>query len=119
MKIIMKFGGSVLNEPSKINSVVNICASFKNRNGIKNDIICVVSALSGVTDKILSLTGLIMKGNRDAIKVFVDDMKTIHMNLIEKTITNKALQSEAKGIVLGVIDEFQDILDGLVLISEI
>jgi aspartate kinase len=119
MKIIMKFGGSVLNEPSKINNIVNICASFKNQNGIKNDIICVVSALSGVTDRILSLTDLIMKGNREAIKVFVNDMKTIHINLIGKTITNSELQSEAKEIVLGVIDEFQDILDGLVLISEI
>ena len=119
MKIIMKFGGSVLDQSSKLDKIIKICTSFKNIGGVKNDIVCVVSALSGVTDKILSLTGLIMKGNRDAIKIFVDDMRIVHMNLIEETITDKALQLEAKEIVLGIIDEFQDILDGLALISEI
>ena len=91
MKIIMKFGGSVLDDSFKINNVVRIIKSFKNVNDVKNDIICVVSALPGVTDKILSLTDLIMKGNRNAIMTFVDEMKFIHMNLIERTITNKAL----------------------------
>jgi aspartate kinase len=119
MKIIMKFGGSVLDDSSKINHVVEISKSFKNINGEKNDIICVVSALSQITDKILSLVDLIMKGNREAIKNFVDEMKIIHIDLIEKTITNTVLQLEAKNIISGIIDEFQDILNGLVLISEI
>jgi len=96
MKIIMKFGGSVIDDSSKINNAIEISKSFKNINGEKNDIICVVSALSGVTDKILSLAGLIMKGNRDDIKIFVDEMKLIHMNLIESAITNKVLQLESK-----------------------
>ncbi len=119
MRIIMKFGGSVLDESSKLDRIIKICTSFKNIGGVENDIVCVVSALSGVTDKILSLTGLIMKGNRDAIKIFVDDMRIVHINLIEETIADKALQLEAKEIVLGIINEFQDILDGLALISEI
>ncbi len=115
----MKFGGSVLDDSSKINNVVKICKSFKNVDGINNDIICVVSALSQVTDKILFLADLIMKGNRDAIKIFVDEMTCIHMNLIEKTITSSKLQFEAKNIVSAILNEFQDILNGLVLISEI
>ena len=119
MKIIMKFGGSVLDDPSKINNVVEISKSFKNINGVKNDIICVVSALSRVTDKILSLADLIIKGNRDAIRIFVDEMTSIHMTLIEKTITNKELQLEVKGIVSKILNEFHAILNGLVLISEI
>jgi aspartate kinase len=119
MKIIMKFGGSVLDTSLKINSVVDICKSFKIVNGEINDIICVVSALSQVTDRILSLADLIMKGNRDAIKIFINEMTSIHIGLIEKTITNNVLKSEAKNIVLDILDEFQDILNGLVLISEI
>ncbi|MER5175035.1 MAG: aspartate kinase [Candidatus Nitrosocosmicus sp.] len=119
MKIIMKFGGSVLDTPSKINNVVELTKSFKNINGIKNEIICVVSALSQVTDNIISLADLITKGNRDAIKIFVDDMTSIHLNLIEKTITNKEFQFKAKNIVSDILNEFQDILNGLVLISEI
>ncbi len=119
MKIVMKFGGSVIDSPSKINNLVKIIHSFKNPNGIKNDIICVVSAFTGVTDKIISLSELIIKGNRDAIKNFIDEMTLVHLDLIERTITNKVLQSEAKNTVLNVITEFQAILEGLVLISEI
>jgi len=91
MKIIMKFGGSVLDNPSKINTVIDLTHSFKNMNGSKNDIICVISALSKVTDKILSLTDPIMKGNRDSVKIFIDEMTSIHIDLIEKTITNNSL----------------------------
>src|SRR3954451_12042069 len=119
MKIIMKFGGSVLDKSSKINTVIDLTHSFKNMNDTKNDIICVVSALSKVTDKILSLTDPIIKGNRDPIKIFIDKMTSIHIDLIEKTITNNPLKSEAKRIFLSILEEFQDILDGLALISEI
>src|SRR6476661_5576342 len=119
MKIIMKFGGSVLDNPSKINTIIDLTHSFKNMNGSKNDIICVISALSKVTDKILSLTDPIMKGNRDSIKIFIDEMTSIHIDLIEKTITNNSLKLEAKRIVLSILSEFHDILNGLVLISEI
>jgi len=119
MKIILKFGGSVLDNPSKINTIVELTKSFKNMNDTKNDIICVISALSKVTDKILSLTDPIIKGNRDPIKIFIDKMTSIHIDLIEKTITNNPLKSEAKRIVLSILEEFQDILDGLALISEI
>ena len=119
MKIIMKFGGSVLDNPSKINTIIDLTHSFKNMNGTKNDIICVISALSKVTDKILSLTDPIMKGNRDSIKIFIDKMTSIHIDLIEKTITNDSLKLEAKRIVLSILSEFHDILNGLVLISEI
>jgi aspartate kinase len=115
----MKFGGSVLDTPSKLNTVIKISETFKKLNGEKNDVICVISAMTKVTDKILSLADSLLKGNRDAVKIFVDEMAVIHTELIEKTITNMVLQSEAKHIVLGILDEFRDILNGLVLISEI
>ena len=61
-----------------------------------------------------------MKGNRDAIKIFIDEMTSIHIDLIEKTITNQIhCNWKLKRIVLGILNEFQDILNGLVLISEI
>ncbi len=119
MKIIMKFGGSVLDDPSKIKRIVEIIKSFKNTPDGKNDIVCVVSALSKVTDKIISLADLIIKGNRNTIKIFVEEMQSDHIRLIEKTITNERLQLEAKNIIKNITKEFQDILNGLALISEI
>ncbi len=119
MKIIMKFGGSVLDTPSKINNLIDIVKLFKNSESEKNDIVCVVSAMTGVTDKILSLSQMIAKGNKEAVKSFVDDMRSFHITLIEKTISTEALQSKAKHVIADTLNEFQDILEGLALISEI
>lgn len=115
----MKFGGSVLDSSTKINTLVKIVNSFKNTGGKNNEIICVISAISGVTDKIILLSELIIKGNRNAIKTFIDEMTFIHIDLIEKTITDTVLRSKAKHVVLDILKEFQAILEGLVLISEI
>jgi aspartate kinase len=119
MRIIMKFGGSVLDSASKIKTLVNIVHSFKNLKGKDNEIVCVISAISGVTDKIIMLSELIMKGNRSAIKTFIDEMTTLHVDLIENTITDQKLKAEAKNVILDILKEFQAILEGLVLISEI
>lgn len=119
MRIIMKFGGSVLDSASKIKTLVNIVHSFKNLKGKDNEIVCVISAISGVTDEIIMLSELIMKGNRSAIKTFIDEMTTLHVDLIESTITDQKLKTEAKNVILDILKEFQAILEGLVLISEI
>ncbi len=119
MRIIMKFGGSVLDSSSKIKTLVKIVHSFKNLEGKDNEIICVISAISGVTDKIIMLSELIIKGKRSAIKTFIDEMTILHIDLIENTITDQKLQREAKNVVLDILKESQAILEGLVLISEI
>jgi aspartate kinase len=79
MKIIMKFGGSVLDTPYKINNLVNIVKLFVSSDSKRNDIVCVVSAMTGVTDKILSLSEMIVKGNKEVVKPFVDDMRSFHI----------------------------------------
>jgi aspartate kinase len=119
MRIIMKFGGSVLDSSSKIKTLVNIVHSFKNLEGKGNEIVCVISAISGVTDKIIMLSELIIKGKRSAIKPFIDEMNRLHLDLINNTITDQKLQAEAKKVILDIMKEFQAILEGVVLISEI
>ena len=114
----MKFGGSVLDSPSKIKTIVNIMKSFEN-NKDKHEIICVISAMTGITDKILLLSDLVTKGDKRAINVFINEMTILHLELLDQVITDPILQSEAKGLLLDTMKEFQAILDGLVLISEI
>lgn len=118
MRVVMKFGGSVLDSPSKIKTIVNIIKSFEN-NKDKHEIICVISAMTGITDKILLLSDLVTKGDKRAIDVFINEMTILHLELLDQVITDPILQSEAKGLLLDTMKEFQAILDGLVLISEI
>jgi len=114
----MKFGGSVLNSPLKIRRLVEIVKSFENKENA-HEIICVISALYGVTDKILTLSDSLARGDKKAIKAFIDEMTLIHLDLVQGSINNPALQQEAKNTVLEIMREFQAILEGLVLIAEI
>ena len=118
MRIIMKFGGSVLDSPSKIKKLVEIVKSFKNKEN-SPEIICVISAMNGVTDKILTLSDSLERSDKKAIKEFIDEMTVNHIELVKGVITNPKLQQEAENDVLDVMSEFQAILEGLVLIAEI
>lgn len=115
----MKFGGSVIDDPVKIKNLVKIVKDYQTTDGIKNEIVCIVSAMSGVTDKIISLSETITKGNQEAIKVFLSELTYFHMDLIQKTISNHNLKVEAEIVVTKILKEFQAILEGLAIISEI
>ncbi|HEX5904578.1 MAG TPA: aspartate kinase, partial [Candidatus Nitrosocosmicus sp.] len=114
----MKFGGSVLDSQLKIKKLVKIVKSFKN-NKNTHEIICVISAMTGITDKILMLSDSLARSDKRAIKEFIDEMTVIHLELVKGVIRNPKLQQEAKNDVLDVMSEFQAILEGLVLIAEI
>lgn len=114
----MKFGGSVLNSPLKIKKLVEIVKSFENKENA-HEIICVISAVYGVTDKILTLSDSLARSDKKAIKAFIDEMTLIHIDLVQGSINNPAIQQEAKNAVLEIMREFQAILEGLVLIAEI
>lgn len=118
MRIVMKFGGSVLNSPLKIKKLVEIVKSFENKENA-HEIICVISAVYGVTDKILTLSDSLARSDKKAIKAFIDEMTLIHIDLVQGSINNPAIQQEAKNAVLEIMREFQAILEGLVLIAEI
>lgn len=114
----MKFGGSVLDSPLKIKTLVDIVRSFRNKAD-SDELICVISAISGVTDKIFMLSDSLTRSDKKAIKSFIDEMSSLHLELINKVIDNPSMQQEAKNAVLEIMGEFQAILEGLVLIAEI
>ena len=109
----MKFGGSVLDSSSKIKTLVNIVHSFKNLKGKDNEIVCVISAISGVTDKIIMLSELIIKGKRSAIKTFIDEMTILHIDLIENTITDQKIASRSQERNLGYFERISSHFRGI------
>lgn len=114
----MKFGGSVLDSPQRIKKIVEIVKSFR-INTNTPEIICVISAMYGVTDKIIALSDSLVKSDKRAIKEFIDEMTLVHIELVKGAITNPKLRQQAKNAVLEVMSEFQAVLEGLVLIAEV
>lgn len=115
----MKFGGAVLDTPLKIKTVGNIVKSFLRDDERKSEIICVISAMNGITDKIILVSDLVTKGDTKAINAFIDDLAKSHLEILDQAIEAPTLKSEAKEIVQNIIREFQSILEGLVLVSEV
>src|SRR5688572_32510976 len=83
MRIVMKFGGSLLDDEKKILNVINIIKSYYS---LDFEIVVVVSALYGITDKIAALCDEIKQINRNSLNLFLQNIENVHINLVEKLI---------------------------------
>lgn len=109
---VLKFGGTSVGSSSNINQVISIL-----ENQSKTDkVICVVSAVGGITDKLLNAGRLAQSKDKHYTEVFTGIQRT-HLKLIGSLIPtkNKAVihHVEAK------LQELKDLLDGLFLINEL
>ncbi|HEY7081808.1 MAG TPA: aspartate kinase [Nitrososphaeraceae archaeon] len=125
MRIVMKFGGSAIDSVEKINSVSGLIKGYKSQvdnNGKSdrsNEIVVVVSALRGMTDNILNICEKVNKGLKEPIYEFIQNTRKAHLDLIENGIVDNTLKSEALLKILPILDELSDVLEGLVLLSEV
>jgi aspartate kinase len=117
MRIVMKFGGTAINSPEKIIHVANIIKSQKEKTNTQ--IVCVVSAVRGMTDGILSISAAIKKGDKGFITDFLREAHENHLHLIQQAIKDRELQTEAREAITTLLDELEDILDGIVLLAEV
>lgn len=109
---VLKFGGTSLGSSKNINKVISIL-----ENQTKNNkVVCVVSAIAGVTDALLKAGELAKNKDTQYIKAFQDIQKK-HLLIVEelKPMHNKEIQSHLKD-QLGDLKKF---LDGIFLINEL
>jgi aspartate kinase len=116
MRIVMKFGGTAINSADKVIHIANLIKS-QNEKGT-NEIIGVISAVRGITDKISSIP-LNVKSDKLSITDFLNNARHIHLNIIEQAIKNEKLKNEARSVVTTLINELKDILTGILLLGEI
>ena len=76
MRIVMKFGGSLLDNEKKILNVINIIKAYYSQN---YEIVVVISALYGITDKISELCDDIKKINRNSLNLFLQNIENVHI----------------------------------------
>ncbi len=116
MRIVMKFGGSLLDNEKKILNVVNIIKSYYS---LDYEIVVVVSALYGITDKISELCDAIKKINRDSLNLFLRDMENVHINLVEKVIHKEKDKHQLLHLLKDLLNEFRDVLLGISILGDI
>jgi aspartate kinase len=111
----MKFGGTAVDSPDKVRHVAQLVKSH--RKG--NEIVCIISAVRGMTDGLLSIAESVKRGDKTSIHEFIKKSSKIHANIVEGAISDKKLKREAVAVVKKIISELEDVLGGIVLLGEV
>ncbi|TYC10122.1 bifunctional aspartate kinase/homoserine dehydrogenase I [Bizionia gelidisalsuginis] len=109
---VLKFGGTSLGSSTNINKVISIVEK-QTGNG---KIICVVSAIGGITDALLKAGHLAKDKNANYKNVF-EQIKKKHLLIADELISvqNKTFQLE----LISQLDALKKLLDGIYLINEL
>lgn len=109
---VLKFGGTSVGSSKNINNVVSILTNYAKTNKV----ICVVSAVGGITDKLLE-AGQLAQTKNSSYKDTFNTIKTIHLDIVKELIpTNNA---EVLNTVETTLNELKNLLDGIYLINEL
>ena len=98
--IIVKFGGTSVSLNERISAICQIV-----ENQLKKDPIIVVSALSGVTDLLLSLPHL----PKYKLTLELKNLKKIHEELIENVFSDENLKKDVTDFINGKIEEIAEL----------
>lgn len=111
---ILKFGGTSVGSPSSLRAVLTI---VENQLKAKEAFIVVVSAFSGVTNKLLEagLTAVETQGDYSTI---FSEIATRHIEMA-KTLLTAQNQSRTLARVKKLLNEVEDVLQGISLIREL
>src|ERR687886_1998392 len=117
MRLVMKFGGTAINSADKVRHIASLIKSQKEKGN--NEIVGVISAARGMTDKISAIPLNIKTSDKQFITDFLKNTRYIHLGIIDQAIKNERLKNEAREVVTALIKELEDILTGVVLLGEI
>ncbi|ULC58145.1 bifunctional aspartate kinase/homoserine dehydrogenase I [Flaviramulus sp. BrNp1-15] len=109
---VLKFGGTSVGSSKNINNVISILDNYSK----KDKVVCVVSAVGGITDKLL-LAG---KQAQNKDQSFIDTFELIkeqHLAIIKELNPQKGQSITA--FVNQRLDELKSLLDGIYLINEL
>ncbi|PKG42092.1 bifunctional aspartate kinase/homoserine dehydrogenase I [Psychroflexus sp. MES1-P1E] len=109
---VLKFGGSSVCNTENITKVMDILESYSK----KGKVICVVSAIGGVTDKLLNSGLLALNKNEDYITEF-EAIKNTHFKILSELIPSG--NEMAQDYLSSELNYLKNLLDGIFLINEL
>src|SRR5690554_2679191 len=107
---VMKFGGSSVGSPESLKKVRSIIESEK------EPVIAVISALGGVTDRLLLAADFALH-NSPGYKTLLEEMIGRHEDLIDKMVPSPSDKLEVQQKTQQLFDDLRNILRGVFLIG--
>lgn len=115
MRIVMKFGGTSVSCSEGIDHIVEIT---KKSVLDGNEVIVVVSAISGITDKIIMATEKALINDKEAIRTYIKELATKHREIAVEIIHNKKVLDKLLSENEELIKEFTGILTSVSYLKE-
>lgn len=112
----MKFGGTCVGDGKKIRQVAKL-VELSARAG--NVPVIVVSALAGVTDSLIEVTGKAAAGDQKAVIGFVEILATRHKDAAKEVVRKETLLKHALSEIDGLVNEFEKVLTSISYLREI
>ena len=109
---VLKFGGTSVGSVNSILSVKKIVEA------INEPVIVVVSALGGITDKLLNTSTMAAQGNL-AYEKGLSEIIARHLDVIEGVIEDRWIRMEVQRKVMTLLDELSNIFKGVYLINDL
>ncbi|WP_282122369.1 bifunctional aspartate kinase/homoserine dehydrogenase I [Algibacter mikhailovii] len=109
---VLKFGGTSVGSSKNINNVISILENY----GKSDTVVCVVSAVGGITDKLLLAGNQALNKDHNFLETY-EDIVSKHFDLI------KELNPTDSKTILGYVEErlrgLKSLLEGIYLINEL
>ena len=115
MKLVLKFGGTSVSSPQNIRNVAIMIKKLTK----EHKIIPVFSAISGVTDDLIRITNLIQNRNKEAASLIAKKIIKMHTEIAEQCVKNSKIKKDLLNKMKADLDEFQDLLHGMLLLGEV
>ena len=109
---VLKFGGTSVGSSKNINKVIEILEDYSKQNKV----ICVVSAVGGITDRLLK-AGDLAKNNDIAYKTEYKSIVAKHIKILEELISKN--NAEIIQTLESKLKPLKNLLDGIFLINEL
>ncbi|MEM3550154.1 MAG: aspartate kinase [Candidatus Bathyarchaeia archaeon] len=116
MKIVMKFGGTSITGGKNAKKAAELIASHVRKG---HRIVAVVSALDGVTEKLIEAADKAERRDKNFVKPFLDELVEKHLKLADQAVENSAVKEEVKKIILSAVDELEKVLTGIIYVGEL
>lgn len=114
--IVMKFGGTSVGTGKNIRHVANL-VNDNAKQGYK--VVVVVSALAGVTNKLINVADQARKGTEQQIKEFTKKLFEEHAAVICDAVKDKQIQKEIEQITKTAVGELEKVLTGICYVGEL
>ncbi|NNC50378.1 MAG: aspartate kinase, partial [Flaviramulus sp.] len=109
---VLKFGGTSVGSSKNINNVITILDNYSKNNNV----VCVVSAVGGITDKLLQ-SGDEAKNKNNSYSDTFNLIKNIHSDIIKEL--NPSSHDSIFTVVNEKLEALKSLLDGIYLINEL